>query len=151
MHIYEAKIASRGYHIFMNTTWTRAYIGENIKVEIETNSESIRRDPYACAIRKTDRFFANVSETVGNIPRELSRHIYHFILYERGTVSGTVVSTQYRPSSIPAGGLEIPLLLRFECPDEGDDDDDDDGDVNDDENSDNYLDTDEIEVIIVEE
>ena len=34
---------------------------------------------------------------------------------------------------------------------EGDDDDDDDGDVNDDENSDNYLDTDEIEVIIVEE
>ena len=57
MHVYEAKIASRGYHIFMNTTWTRAYIGENIKVEIETNSESIRRDPYACAIRKTNRFF----------------------------------------------------------------------------------------------
>ena len=237
MHVYEAKIASRGYHIFMNTTWTRAYIGENIKVEIETNSESIRRDPYACVIRKTNRLFANVSETVGHIPRELSRHIYHFILYERGAVSGTVVSTQYRPSPIPAGGLEIPLLLRFECPDEdtirkmkwfvvnlyeynfecdddddendeivinieeedtndgkndeeenigdgeinteeednseeeidiedeghapgasqdhddneGDDDDDDDGDVNDDENSDNYLDTDEIEVIIVEE
>ena len=242
MHVYEAKIASRGYHIFMNTTWTRAYIGENIKVEIETNSESIRRDPYACAIRKTNSFFANVSETVRHIPRELSRHIYHFILYERGAVSGTVVSTQYRTSPIPAGGLEIPLLLRFECPDEdtirkmkwfvvnlyeynfecrrtecdddddendeivinieeedtndgkndeeenigdgeinteeednseeeidiedeghapgasqdhddneGDDDDDDDGDVNDDENSDNYLDTDEIEVIIVEE
>ena len=93
MHVYEAKIASRGYHIFMNTTWTRAYIGENIKVEIETNSESIRRDPYACAIRKTNRFFANVSETVRHIPRELSRHIYHSILYERGAVSGTVVST----------------------------------------------------------
>ena len=108
MHVFEAKIASRGYHVFMNTTWTRAFVGEHFNVEIETNRESIRRDPYACAIRKTNRFFANGSETVGNIPRELSRHVYHFILFERGSVSGTVVSTQYRPSPIPAGVLEIP-------------------------------------------
>ena len=98
MHVFEAKIASRGYHVFMNTTWTRAFVGEHINVEIETNRESIRRDPYACAIRKTNRCFANVSETVGHIPRELSRHVFHFILFERGSVSGTVVSTQYCPS-----------------------------------------------------
>ena len=71
MYVFEAKIASRGYHVFMNTTWTRAFVGEHTNVEIETNRESIRRDPYACAIRKTNRFFANVSETMGAYPARI--------------------------------------------------------------------------------
>lgn len=49
-------------------------------------------------------------KTVGHIPREISRHTYFFLKEEGGTIDGIV---QYRPSPIPAGGLEIPLLLTF--------------------------------------
>ena len=38
-----------------------------------------------------------------------------FIKSEGGSVNGTVISTKYRTSPIPAGGLEIPLLLTFSC------------------------------------
>ena len=44
-----------------------------------------------------------------------SRHVYFFIKSEGGYVNGTVISTKYRTSPIPAGGLEIPLLLMFSC------------------------------------
>ena len=45
----------------------------------------------------------------------MSRHVYFFIKSEDGSVNGTVISTKYRTSLIPAGGLEIPLLLTFSC------------------------------------
>ena len=32
---------------------------------------------------------------------------------ERGEISGYLVSTSYKPSPIPAGGLEVLLLLTF--------------------------------------
>ena len=50
-------------------------------------------------------------KTVGHVPREISRHIFFFLKEENGKVGGFVYSTQYLPSSIPAGGLEIPLKL----------------------------------------
>ena len=55
---------------------------------------------------------------MGHIPREISRHVYYFLTAEGGTVSGHVVSTEHRYSPIPAGGLEIPLLLKFACADQ---------------------------------
>ena len=54
-------------------------------------------------------------KTVGHILREISRHVYFFIKSEGGSVNGIVISTKYRTSPIPAGGLEIPLLLTFSC------------------------------------
>ena len=50
--------------------------------------------------------------TVGqsDIPREISRHCF-FYIKEGGTIDGQVVSTDYKVSHIPSGGLEIPLLL----------------------------------------
>ena len=65
-------------------------------------------DPYACATKKQNQYF-DVYDTV---------HVYYFITAEGGTVSGTVLSTNYRYSPIPAGGLEIPLKLRFACKDD---------------------------------
>ena len=38
-----------------------------------------------------------------------------FIKSGGGSVNGTVISTKHRTSPIPAGGLEIPLLLTFSC------------------------------------
>ena len=74
-------------------------------------------DPYDCAIKKQNQYF-DVYDTVGHIPREISWHVYYFINAEGGTVSGTVLLTDYRYSPIPAGGLEIPLKLRFACKDD---------------------------------
>ena len=33
-------------------------------------------------------------------------------------MNGSSISTKYRPLSIPSGGLEIPLLLKFLCPEQ---------------------------------
>ena len=55
-------------------------------------------------------------KTVGHVPREISRHIFLFLKEENGKVDGFVYSTQYQPSPIPAGGLEIPLKLTFKSP-----------------------------------
>ena len=35
--------------------------------------------------------------------------------FVRGLITGSVLSVKYRPSPIPSGGLEIPLLLKFCC------------------------------------
>ena len=53
-------------------------------------------------------------KTVGHIPREISRYVYFFIK-KGGVVTGKLNSLTYKPSPIPSGGLEVPLLLRFRC------------------------------------
>ena len=55
---------------------------------------------------------------MGHIPREISCHVYYFINTEVGFVNGLVISIKYRPSPIPSVGLEIPLLLKFSCPEQ---------------------------------
>ena len=55
-------------------------------------------------------------KTVGHIQREISRHVYFFLKEENGNIDGTVKSLEYRPSPIPAGGLKIPLTLKFKSP-----------------------------------
>ena len=114
MYSFKAKIASRGYHVFKETSWSVAKEGDEAKVELETNKISNKIDPYACAIRAKEEYF-KVWKTVGHIPRGISRHVYFFIKSEGGSVNGIVISTKYRTSPIPAGGLEIPLLLTFSC------------------------------------
>ena len=52
-------------------------------------------------------------KTVGHITREISRLVYFFLTEENGQIDGTVHSVNYRPSPIPAGGFEIPLILNF--------------------------------------
>ena len=114
MYSFKAKIASRGYQVFKETSWSNAKEGDEVKVELETNKSSNKIDPYACAIRAKEEYFEGW-KTVGHIPIEISRHVYFFIKSEGGYVNGTVISTKYRTSPIPAGGLEIPLLLTFSC------------------------------------
>ena len=115
MYSFKAKIASRGYHVFKETSWSNAKEGDEVKVELETNKSSNDKiDPYACAICAKEEYFKGW-KTVGHIPREISRNVYFFIKSEGGSVNGIVISTKYRTSPIPAGGLEIPLLLTFSC------------------------------------
>ena len=52
-----------------------------------------------------------VPETVGHVPKELSRATWFFLMRGR-KISGSVFEEKYRPSAIPKGGLEI--MLEFE-------------------------------------
>ena len=95
----QAKITFRGYHVYKNTTWVDAREGDEVQVDIKTNKESMKVDPYACAIRVKDRFFGAM-KTVVHIPREISWHVYFFIKAEGVWVNGKVLSVKYRPSPI---------------------------------------------------
>lgn len=81
IYSFEAKIASSGYHVYNNTTGVDAKEDGEIQVEIKTNKDSIKVNPYACAIRVKSKYF-DVAKTVGYISTEISRHIYFFIKKE---------------------------------------------------------------------
>ena len=56
-------------------------------------------------------------EAVGHIPREISQYVYFFIKQEGGRVYEKLKSFEYKPSPIPSGDLEVPLLPKFEFQD----------------------------------
>ena len=67
------KDASLGFHIYQNSTWENVNIGHEISVQLETNKDSKKFDPYSCAVK---RIVSEKLETVGHIQREVSRHTY---------------------------------------------------------------------------
>ena len=83
---------------------------------METKKPSLEVDPYACAIKIKNLLFDSLI-TAGHIPCEISQLVHFFIKTEGAKVIGHVKSLAYRPSSIPSGGLEIPLQLTFTCGD----------------------------------
>ena len=113
---FAVTVASRGFHVYKNTSWTNVKMGEKVTVKMGTKKSSLEVDSYACAIKIKTRSF-NSLITVEHIPREISRHVHFFIKTEGGKVIGHVKSLTYRPSPIPSGGLEIPLQLTFTCDD----------------------------------
>ena len=52
---FEATIASRGYHVYKETTWSNAKVNEKVKIEIETKQTLITIDPFACAIKSKNK------------------------------------------------------------------------------------------------
>ena len=108
---FDSKIAARGYHVYKNTTWKNAKAVQKLKVQVETNKSSKESDPYACAIKVKNNFSDNWM-TVVHILREISSHCFYFI-QEGASISGQLLSTNYKVPPIPAGGLEVPLLLTF--------------------------------------
>ena len=107
---FQTKVASRGFHIDKNRTWESVNIGQEISVQLETNVGSKKIDPYCCAIKT---MVSGKLETVGHIPREVSRHTYFYIKGEGGHIDGSILSTRYCTSPIPSGGLEISLMMTF--------------------------------------
>ena len=112
---FAATVASRDYHVYKNTSWTNAKVGEKVTIEMETKKSSLEVDPYACAIKIKNRFFDSLI-TVGHIPREIS-HVHFFIKAEGGKVIGHIKSLTYRPSFILSRGLEILLQVAYTCDD----------------------------------
>ena len=99
----------------MVITYSKRLLGAMLKKEMRLKlSSKLTKVKKNCAIRAKEGYFKGW-KTVDHISREISRHVYFFIKSEDGSVNGTVISKKYRTSPIPAGGLEIPLLLTFSC------------------------------------
>ena len=60
-------IASRGYHVYKETSWSNAKLDGEVKVELEMDAKSLSTDPYTCAI-KARHFYLVYWTTVGHIP-----------------------------------------------------------------------------------
>ena len=75
---FQATIASRGYHVYKETTWSNAKVNEKVKIEIGTDQSSIAIDLYACAVKVNEKYFDGW-KTVIQAAREISRYIYFFI------------------------------------------------------------------------
>ena len=69
--IFQTKVALRGFHIYKNTAWKNVNLGQEISVQLETNEDSKKIDPYCCAIKT---IFSGKLERVGHIPGKVSRH-----------------------------------------------------------------------------
>ena len=59
VYSFEAKIASRGYHAYKKTSWSKAKDREEVKVELEleTVQSSRKIDRYAFTIHAKEEYF----------------------------------------------------------------------------------------------
>ena len=115
-YCFEVIIASRVFHVYNEMIWSNAKDGDKVKFEVESNRNSIAHDPYSCVIKVKHKLFTGW-KTVGHIPRQILRYVYFFIKQEGVRVYGKLKSLKYKLSPIPSGGLEVPLLLKFESQD----------------------------------
>ena len=44
---FKAIIASSGYHVYKEMSWSNAKINRKVKVELETDAKSLSTDPYS--------------------------------------------------------------------------------------------------------
>ena len=82
-------------------------IGQKLDIEQDYGNN---HDPFSMTIKAVLRGRIQYWETVGHIPREISRFCYYSINYG-GTLEARVRDVKYRRSPIPSGGLEIPITL----------------------------------------
>ena len=57
MFYFKATIASRGCHIYKETSRLNDKLNEEVKVQLETNAKLLSTDPYACAIKAKHSHF----------------------------------------------------------------------------------------------
>ena len=107
VHCFERIIVSRGFHVYKKTTWSNAKVGDEVKVEVESNLSSIAHYHYSCAIKAKHEYFTGW-KTVGHIPCEISQYVYFFIkkrrwksLWKTEIVKIETVSGSFRRSGGP--------------------------------------------------
>ena len=99
------KVASSGFHIYKNTIWENVNIGQEISVQLETNEDSKKIDPYCCAIKT---MVSRKLEAVSHIPSEVSKHTYFYIKKEGGCIDGSVC----QHAIVPHPSLAVDLKYR---------------------------------------
>ena len=48
---FQTMVDSRRFHIYKNTIWGKVNLGQEISVQLETNEDSRKIDPYCGAIK----------------------------------------------------------------------------------------------------
>ena len=99
VYCFEATIASRGFHVYKETTWSNAKVGDEVKVEVKSNLKSILHDPYSCTLKTKHEYYIGWKIVVF-ISREISQYVYLFIKQKCGRVYGKLKSLKYKPSPI---------------------------------------------------
>ena len=89
----------RGYHVY-RTSW-KPFSKQQLTFKQEKDN---KHDRFAVAGQTTGTIFPS---TVGHIPIELSRYIWH-ALQREAIIKGEVTAIKYKPSPLVQGGLEIP-------------------------------------------
>ena len=102
---FQIACASRGFHVYREL-W-KPKLGQKLNVDQEIGN---LHDPFAISLGAKIAGKLTDFEIVGHIPREISRFCHYFINYG-GKLEARVTGVKYRPSPIPSGGLEIPILL----------------------------------------
>lgn len=102
---FEIACASRGFHAYREL-W-KPKLGQKLQIDQEVGNI---HDPFAISLGAKIPGKLTDYEIIGHIPREISRFCHYFVNYG-GKLEARVACTQYRPSPIPSGGLEIPILL----------------------------------------
>ena len=57
MFSFKAIIASRGNHVYEETSWSNAKSNDEVKVELERDTKSLSTDPYSCAMKASHSYF----------------------------------------------------------------------------------------------
>ena len=102
---FEITCASCGFHVYREL-W-KPKLSQNLQVKEEIGN---LHDPFTISLRAKIPGKLTDFDIVGHIPREISRFCHYFMNYG-GKIEARVRCTKYRPSPIPSGGLEIPILL----------------------------------------
>ena len=90
----------RGHHVY-KASWF-PYIGEELPVQCEVNNI---HDDFAVAVLKN-------SNTVGHVPREISRFCWYF-LHKSGIEMTCIVNGDRRRSEVDGKGLVVPCVYIF--------------------------------------
>ena len=90
----------RGHHVY-KASWS-PYIGEELPVQCEVNNI---HDDFAVAVLKN-------SNTVGHVPREISRVCWYF-LHKGGSEMTCIVNGDRRRSEVDGKGLVVPCVYIF--------------------------------------
>ena len=101
---FQIPCASRGFHQYREI-WSPS-LGQNLSVQQELGNVY---DPLAISLSAKIPGKLTKSDIIGHIPREISRFCHFFINYG-GAINTRVSKVKYRPSPIPSGGLEIPMM-----------------------------------------
>jgi len=99
---FETIIASRGYHVYKETSWSDARVGDEVKVELETDKKTLK---------KRHHFF--IGWKMLAIFHARSLVMCTFSSNKKGEGDWDIEISKLKPSPIPSGGLEVPLSLKF--------------------------------------
>ena len=113
---FEKNIASKEWHEYGKTFQKNSHRDEKLEAKKEDNEEATKIDQYIIAwtVKRKDKL---VPVVIRHIPREISRFAKFFVNYG-GRIEAKVFSSQSKPSPIPSGGLEIPLVVKFSISEE---------------------------------